>query len=467
MAGAGSPSLLLALPDPCLLAVLQCLAADDQRSLLSAARSHSRLHQAAVAALHSITAHITEQQQMDSVLLYLDKHGQHVDSIQLTGVERGFIKLPHLPQNLQLSSLQLEHLHVQLEPRNGSHVLLGAATVAALKQLCLKDCKLRRDGKKQLAATLSQLPAALEHLSINHVLANGMWVAISTEVLQRLQQLTYLELARCSLKGPDQGQPALQPLQALTLLQDLRICTESGNITASMLSGTHRLTRLKVSGYREISLQLSVEPQVLASKTQLQHLQLAVCMVSGGVAGAAQLLSHLQPLQQLTHLDLAHISWALQEGAPPQEAAPFLSVTASSKLQRLDLHKCRLAPGVWQHIFPAGRQLPHVRCLDMSWVIQPNGTPTSPPDFIPVVSCCPCLQSLDMMEVPHSADQLTALLGLSALHTLRLSADECMGTDGLNGLCQLTGLRKLQVSAPYDAPEEWLLQLTPCDSSSS
>lgn len=62
--------------------------------------------------------------------------------------------------------------------------------------------------------------------------------------------------------------------------------------------------------------------------------------------------------------------------------------------------------------------------------------------------------------MPYSAGQLTALLGLSALHTLRLSADECMGTDGLNGLCQLTGLRKLQVSAPYDAPEEWLLQLT-------
>lgn len=64
------------------------------------------------------------------------------------------------------------------------------------------------------------------------------------------------------------------------------------------------------------------------------------------------------------------------------------------------------------------------------------------------------------MEVPYSADQLTALMGLSALHTLRLSADECKGTDGLNGLCQLTGLRKPQVSAPYDAPEEWLLQLT-------
>ena len=63
MAGSG---LLLALPDSCMLAVLQCLASDDQRSLFSAARANSRLHQAAVVALYSITARIFEQQQMDS-----------------------------------------------------------------------------------------------------------------------------------------------------------------------------------------------------------------------------------------------------------------------------------------------------------------------------------------------------------------------------------------------------------------
>jgi hypothetical protein len=47
-------SLLLALPDPCLLTVLQYCAADDQRGLCSAARAHSRLHQAAVEVLCSI-----------------------------------------------------------------------------------------------------------------------------------------------------------------------------------------------------------------------------------------------------------------------------------------------------------------------------------------------------------------------------------------------------------------------------
>jgi hypothetical protein len=76
---------LLALPDPCLLAVLQCYAAEDQRSLFSAARAHSRLHQAAVAALRSVTALVRNQQQADDVLLYLGKHGSHVNSLKLQG----------------------------------------------------------------------------------------------------------------------------------------------------------------------------------------------------------------------------------------------------------------------------------------------------------------------------------------------------------------------------------------------
>jgi hypothetical protein len=50
-----APSLLLALPDPCLVAVLRCCAADSQCSLFNAARAHSRLRQAAVLALRSIT----------------------------------------------------------------------------------------------------------------------------------------------------------------------------------------------------------------------------------------------------------------------------------------------------------------------------------------------------------------------------------------------------------------------------
>jgi hypothetical protein len=54
MADTESGPLLLQLPDTCLLAVLQCLA-EDAASLCNAARVHSRLHQAAVVALSSIS----------------------------------------------------------------------------------------------------------------------------------------------------------------------------------------------------------------------------------------------------------------------------------------------------------------------------------------------------------------------------------------------------------------------------
>ena len=140
---AGEGSLLLALPDPCLLRVLQCCAADDHRSVFTAARSHSRLHQAAVVALHSIAVQVSQQQQMDDVVGYMARHGQHVNSLELTGTT-AYPKLAcQLPQQLQLSSLQLADLSLQLQPGNGSQGVLGAAApIAALKRLRLTHCKL-------------------------------------------------------------------------------------------------------------------------------------------------------------------------------------------------------------------------------------------------------------------------------------------------------------------------------------
>ena len=76
---------LLQLPDACLLAVLQCCA-DDPRSLFSAARAHSRLHQAAVLAASSVTVVRNRQQRLDNVLLYLANNGEHVGSIEFGSV---------------------------------------------------------------------------------------------------------------------------------------------------------------------------------------------------------------------------------------------------------------------------------------------------------------------------------------------------------------------------------------------
>ena len=69
--------MLVDLPESCLLAVLQHFA-DHPASLFSAARAHSRLHQAAVQVLSSIDVQTATQQQVDSLMLYTDRHCQHV-----------------------------------------------------------------------------------------------------------------------------------------------------------------------------------------------------------------------------------------------------------------------------------------------------------------------------------------------------------------------------------------------------
>lgn len=140
-ASRSTQSLLLALPDPCLLEVLQYCAAEDKRTLFNAARAHSRLQQAAVAALNSITAvNCNQQQVLDSVLLYLGKHGRHLDSVQLKvrGPQWGAVDLRQLPPNLRLSSLHLESFSLQLQPGKIFRGVLGvAADLAGLKQLHL------------------------------------------------------------------------------------------------------------------------------------------------------------------------------------------------------------------------------------------------------------------------------------------------------------------------------------------
>mgnify|MGYP001807073973 CR=1 FL=1 len=463
MAGRGtSSSLLLALPDPCLLEVMRSCAGDDQRSLFSAARAHSRLHQAAVLALRSITAVITQQQQVDGVLLYLSKHGQHVDSTQMEGPEGRTVALRALPYNVQLGSLQLSRVRVQLPPKHGLEGVLGpAARVAGLKQLRLDSCDLPYiHVTDNLAAALSLLPAGLEHLSIRRLVTMGGWgVPFPMGMLQQLQQLTYFELADMWLKGPDQEQQALQPLQALTRLADLRLVglkarstverEYTDKIFASMLSGTHNLTCLVLSGVVEL------QPGVLAGKTKLQRLELHYCAVPGGAAGASQLLSHLQQLQQLTHLRVAG-TWADQAAHPP--AAAYSALTASSELQDLSVCGSALPTGAWQHMFPVDRQLPHLQYLDLSEVRQPgpiHGSPSAP-DFSRLVSCCPGLQTLNLLQQRCKPQLLAPLQRLTAL---QMGGDEVTAED-LQEVSQLTGLRQLTVVSVNDFRLELLLPLT-------
>lgn len=89
----------------------------------------------------------------------------------------------------------------------------------------------------------------------------------------------------------EEASPALQPLQALTRLADLRLvsveaeittlsnrCVSYAKIPASMLSGAQGLTRLELN----LTDWAEVEADVLAGKTLLQHLNLNRYLFVGG-----------------------------------------------------------------------------------------------------------------------------------------------------------------------------------------
>jgi hypothetical protein len=462
-----APTTLLDLPDTCLVAVLQCCAAHDQRSLFNAARAHVRLHQAAVLTLRSVNTEVPNQQQLDSVLLYLRpvaKHGQHIDSISIGDVGgRDSVVLQQLPPTLRLSSLQLSRLTLQLQPGNGFQGVLGAAAgVAALKKLTInKECKLLDGQKGSMAAALSLLPAGLEHLRLNvgYQSLKEPRAKVPANALQHLQKLTYLELDDLYVLGTDPTKPGLQTLQFLTCLVHLELSppwTGEANVdwclAASMLSGACHLTHLGL-------MACSIESGALAGKTQLQRLSLSSSMPSGSARGVAQLLLHLQSLQQHTYLLLdSSLPEVGAEDGTPLAAAAYASLTASSKLQHLDISRCDLPEGVWQHVFPAGRQLPNLQYLNISEIYR-----TPPPEGSRLASCCLGLQSLCIRGVDDvccSTEHVAGLQRLTGLVRLIVFSGGPQASEVLQAVCKLTGFKALVLVHEESGFETFPLQLT-------
>jgi hypothetical protein len=233
--------------------------------------------------------------------------------------------------------------------------------------------------------------------------------------LQQLQQLTYIEFEYVNLLRFDDGSGALQSLQAFTGLQDLRVKDvredriHDISITASMLSGAHHLTRL------ELAECVKVEAAALGGKTRLQHLQMTRCNLHALMTAAdtVQLMFALQHLQQLTHLDL---TGTLTSQGP---AAAYAALVASSRLQHLNISKCRMPDSAWhQDIFPPGRQLPQLRELIMG-------------DF----------KQLPLISVPLSAAALgCSLWTCGVCHTVQSSWRSCSGCAGCTRCAYMSGI---------------------------
>jgi hypothetical protein len=112
---------LLQLPDPCLLAILQCLE-HDPVSLSAAARTHSRLHKLSQMVPRHIRRTIDEPE-VDWLLKNLSKYGKNVQTLSLMGLlddyDDGHPFLHELPTILHLTSLELTDFDLLLRPGKG------------------------------------------------------------------------------------------------------------------------------------------------------------------------------------------------------------------------------------------------------------------------------------------------------------------------------------------------------------
>lgn len=123
----------------------------------------------------------------------------------------------------------------------------------------------------------------------------------------------------------------------------------------------------------------SITPAELGSMPALQHLFLNKCLLLpmapavqydgqhlSSAAAVSSFLCSLQQLTQLKTLSLKQVHLNVQEGVP---AGEWSALTASTQLTRMSLQERMrqpLPPAVAQHVFPAGRQLPHLQTLELS-----------------------------------------------------------------------------------------------------
>lgn len=113
-----------------------------------------------------------------------------------------------------------------------------------------------------------------------------------------------------------------------------------------------------------------VQPSQLRGLTQVTSMHLIDVRLE-----PTELLALLGKLTKLQQLHVTQGSHAMGEEEEeenetreaehvcPAASAKYASLTASSQLQELSLANCQLPPGMWPHVFPAGRQLTQLRSL--------------------------------------------------------------------------------------------------------
>ena len=299
------------------------------------------------------------------------------------------------------------------------------------------------------ALELQQVKLPVEASNSNNALGSSISISSALQLfLNSLTQLTDLRL------GMPLTDAALAPTSKMPL-KVFHIANPGEHITTNILSclpnsvtqlhvfhGMPRVYRgpRAVPGPQLTSLLLldlhgvPVQPEALSSMTLLCGLSIDGC--GGNQSLSSDCLLAIGRLQRLQHLRL----WGLELGER-NNTEPFLALTASSQLRSLSVghNKCGrvLAKGCAQHMFPLDRQWPFLTRLTMQihgflrspvyeWEYDYPGSlfPTyggeiiNDPSWLTgeelcgVISCCPALKELDLVNALR--DPPTHLLQLPA-----------------------------------------------------
>jgi len=417
--------------------------------------------QAATAATRSIILP-DRVQDLSCLQCWLDKHGSHMDALQL-----------HKCHGAALTALPCPQLQdLLLNSFGGSAMVVSSRAwgdiSAATKLTSISLCHVLAPSRADVVSALTAL-RDLKRLTWNSVQCSKADLPDSV-LLQQMTRLTYLELRGAS-------SAALQHLSLLTKLQHLTIDDVDGSVAADPpgLQELKALTSLKLYDVDDIPAsvsqltalqQLEVWRATAAAAAGLQVLtaltELIVWRLRGLSAQSPQLqLTGLQHLylradQLLARMPMSYVASCKQLRVLSLHGFPLRgpgSLVASTLLQHLELSCCALnetspdgrtaadgaaEPVSWQQVLPGPGQLPHLTSLQLS-----SENPCLEQSDLEhmVAACCSSLQVLRLGTLQDSfAPALARLPALSSLLLSHLTDAQCAP------LAQVTGLKELRVA---------------------
>jgi hypothetical protein len=225
----------------------------------------------------------------------------------------------------------------------------------------------------------------------------------------------------------------------------------------STLPGIECLTALEDLEMVNCGLEPSCLLLLPTSLTRL-HLEDAALQPSNSTVAASQLLQALARLPALSFLGLRYV-----EGWWPEQLSAYSALTASSNLQFLVACGCDMPGAAWAHVFPVGRQLPHLHTFDARADEEGGGeaelAPFDSTGIAHLVSCCPALEFLAVFTSPTAS--LTPLRSLTALTQLEAgSVSHAAIKPDLVALSQLQQL-SFEVTVPVGRAQQWRQHLVP------